>query len=171
MKGVTYKINHAAEVMARAFGKECTKSLDDFNSVDTDTVKENSEISEENAMDIIKCIFGDIESTKNVAIDSTIYRYLNITQVVSLRKMISHLRNGDDDRIETLYTLRDIGAYFSFLAIQLNRSVFGRKDALKVLTAAVALYDLCGKMMPYVFDDDITFEETHVGRPLLGLYS
>lgn len=148
------KINVVAETILSAYGSDCIHALIELAETDADnnSLKACSEISDADIVSTITDIFGDISSMRTI-IGNPLCRYLDFDQIEELRRCIRRLSRGTDMRIETATCLRDLGGYFAFLACNMNRGFLGHKEALRLVTCSVAIYDLLQKMMPYIFDD------------------
>ena len=147
------KLDIAAETILMAFGnREVLSSLDEFESQDNVVLLSLSEISREETLSIIDAIFGDLGS-----ITTWMFRppcvYLDLDQIQALKKVIRRLRRNVETVVDTVYVLRDIGAYYAWLALHFNRGILGHKTALQLLMVSARLYDICQRMLPYVFDE------------------
>lgn len=164
MKDMKIKIAHASDVIIEALGEKTIRAMAEFRPKTYNSIlKENSEISEGEVVDILEHVFGDTSSVKSVVFGNDLCRYLDIDQISGLRKVISSLGKKRDIRIETISTLRDLSAYYCVLAMRFNQGMFRGKTALRCLMASVTIYDILHRLCPYVFDD-VEFESTNKAR-------
>lgn len=157
MRKMVEKVDNAASVMMSAFGSDVVlTTLEDLAGATGEAeLRDQATIDPNTVADALVAMFGDIP-IRSIWTKNLFCTYMDFDMAHELEKTIYRLRRDVDNRVETAYTLRDIGAYFAFLARSMNGK-FGHKQALRFLTCSITIYELLHRLLPYVFDDDIEF--------------
>lgn len=147
------KISVAIDVMMDAYhSDELSERLTMAERVDARRIRKQATISSADAGKKLTAIFGDMNSMSNFLCGNTA-SYLDNTQMVTLKKTIRRLKRDCDDRCETGWVIRDLGAYFTFMAYSLNHGLFGHKLAADMLCTGICLYDIGQQLLPDVFGE------------------
>lgn len=156
------KITVAIDVMMEAYHSEdLQERLTRAEKIDARHIREQATISSADAGKKLTAIFGDMNSMSNF-LCGNVASYLDNTQLVTLKKTIRRLKRDCDDRCETGWVIRDLGAYFTFIAYSSNHG-FGHKLATDMLCVGICLYDIGQQLLPDVFGE-VEFQPKQVNK-------